>query len=240
MCMVQSFIDKSFDKDPHNARGYILVVGGSPEPSSAQLVGLLAKKAFAIVAVDRGLDMLLAEGLGCDLFCGDADTVGAQGAACVQACEDGRASAVGSVEHYNPHKDDTDLGLALRAIAERWGDAPLVCTCFSGGAPDHALGVYGRLAAFNAQALYLVEDGFVARLLHAGDAFELGSFVGKRVSCMPLSAEADVSECGMRWNLDHECMLFLSDLGISNVVEQKDARITCHTGILAVWVFDQS
>lgn len=222
----------------------VLVVGGSPEVASPGLVTRLVDEADAVVAVDCGLDALLAAGCGCDLFCGDADSVSAEGATLVRASEAGESSAhpdvphVAEVERYNPHKDDTDLGLALRAIGERWSGAKLVCTCLSGGKPDHFLAVLGRLAAWDAP-VSIEEDGFSARILHAGDTWELPDRSGNRFSFVPLSPEAIVSESGMEWTLDHKPVPLLSDLGISNVLQQN-ATITCHEGILVAYAFNKN
>lgn len=216
----------------------VLVVGGSLEASSPALVTRLAAGANAVVAVDRGLDVLLAAGCGCNLFCGDADSVGASGADLVRAAEAGErreTPCVTEVERYNPHKDDTDLGLALRAIEERWPSAELVCTCLSGGNPDHALAVLGRLAGWNGP-VSIEEDGFSARILHAGDSWGIDDRDGTRFSFIPLSPEATVSEDGMTWTLDHARVPLLSDLGISNVLGPR-ARITCHAGVLVAYVF---
>ena len=219
----------------------VLVVGGSPEATAPELVARLAEACDAVVAVDRGLDVLLAAGHGCDLFCGDADSVSEFGAALVRAAEVGERSGsgtldIGEVERYDPYKDDTDLGLALRAISERWGDAPLVCACLSGGKPDHALAVLGRLVAWPG-AVALEEDAFSARMLRAGEAWQIEDAVGQRFSFVPLAPNAVVSESGMEWNLDHHAAPLLSDLGISNVIRSPKAQITCHSGALAAWLF---
>ena len=220
---------------------HVLVVGGSPETASPELVARLAAGADAVVAVDRGLDALLAAGRGCDLFCGDADSVSTEGAALMRAAEAGEGFThsdvprVAEVERYNPHKDDTDLGLALRAIGERWPGAELLCTCLTGGKPDHFLAVLGRLAIWDAP-ISIEEDGFSARILHTSDAWELLGRAGDRFSFIPLSPEAIVSESGMEWTLDRKPVPLLSDLGISNVLHQ-DATITCHEGTLVAYVF---
>lgn len=215
----------------------VLLVGGSIEPSSPGLVARLAGQADHVVAIDRGLDVLLAAGLGCDLFCGDADSVSDPGAAFARACEAGEPSPVGEVERYNPHKDFTDLSLALRTVAERWGGAELACTCVSGGKPDHALAVVGRLASWGGD-VELVEDGFTGGVLHAGGARHLGGAAGRRFSFVPVSEGARVTLSGMRWDLDSEPVGLLSDLGISNVVESDRALVKCGSGTLIWWLFD--
>ncbi|WP_102338501.1 thiamine diphosphokinase [Collinsella provencensis] len=216
----------------------VLIVGGSPEPSSAVLVANLAAQCNAVVAVDRGLDVLLEVGIACDLFCGDADSVSERGAELVHACEAGKQGLVCAVERYDPHKDYTDLALALRAIDERWPDAQLVCTCLTGGNPDHALAVYGRLAACRESLIELREDGFRSYVLHGPFMLHVEDAWGKRFSFVPLSPEAVVSEFGMRWELNCAPVELLSDLGISNVIESNNALFTCHEGVVVAWVFD--
>ncbi len=212
----------------------VAVVGGSPEVSSAPTIRRAAAGCDAVVAVDRGLDALRAAGVEPDLFCGDADSVSAEGAALVRAAEAGGAPF--SVERYNPHKDFTDLSLVLRAVRERWGAPALRCTCLSGGNPDHLLGALGCLAGWEG-GVELVEDGFDGRILRAGDAWRVEGACGRRFSFVPLSAEASVSEEGFRWELDRKHVTLLTDLGISNVVDTDPSTITCHDGVLAVWLF---
>ena len=214
----------------------VLVVGGSPDRSSANAIRCAARGCARIVAVDRGLDAVIDAGLSCDLFCGDADTVGERGLRLVEEAQSRSEAASFEVERYDPYKDATDLALALRAIEKRWPRAEVVCTCVSGGAPDHALGVLGRLAGARA-SVRVVEDDFEARILRAGDDWEIHAACGRRFSCIPLSAGAEVSEQGFCWNIDHAQMPLLSDWGISNVVEASRACVRCHGGIIACWLF---
>lgn len=229
----------------------VLLVGGSPEPSSGDTLRRAAKDCSAVIAIDRGLDALLAAGIRCDLFCGDADSVSPAGAGLVRAAESAAepdASQVPvdvagerlahrfDVVRYDPHKDDTDLGLALAEVARRWPDANLRCICMSGGAPDHALAVLGRLAAYSG-CVEVWEDSFVQRILKAGDCWELAGHRDERFTFIPLSVEAVVSERGMRWNLDHKRVALLSDLGVSNVIDSDGAAIMCHEGVIAAWAF---
>lgn len=212
----------------------IAVIGGSPEVSSASTIQRAASGCDAVIAVDRGLDAARAAGVGVDLFCGDADSVSAEGAALVRQAEAGNGPF--EVERYNPHKDFTDLSLVLRAVRERWGSATLVCSCLSGGNPDHLLGVLGCLARWEGP-VRLVEDAFCGRIMRAGDTWRVSGATGHRFSFIPLSPEIQVSERGFRWELDHQRVELLSDLGISNVVEADPAEIACHAGTLVSWVF---
>lgn len=247
--------------------GRVLVVGGSPEPASTELVAALAAEADRVIAVDRGLDWLNAAGAVPDLFCGDGDTASAEALAWLEGLvASGRTEDV----RYDPHKDLTDLALALDIAVRRWPTARICATCLAGGNPDHALAVLGQLTRFAAgrdgapseaagasdaadagavrrpsssdsyaaPAVSFVEDGFEGRVLQAGSRWELPGVVGARFSFVPLSAAGVVvSEAGMRWELDHATVPLLADLGISNVIEADPAAITCHAGVLAAWCF---
>lgn len=207
----------------------VLMVGGSPEACAPALLRREAARARAVVAIDRGLDALAAAGLSCDLFCGDADTASA-----------GALARLGELaaerELYDPHKDDTDLGLALAAVRARWGSAPIRVTCASGGRPDHLLGVLGRLAAWEGP-VELVEDDFDGRVLRAGESWAIEGAAGRTFSFVPLALGARVSLAGMRWELERARVAALSDLGISNVVEGPRASVAVHEGAVACWLF---
>ncbi len=207
----------------------VLIVGGSPEVAAPKTVRRASEGCVAVVAVDRGLDSVLEAGLSCTLFCGDGDTVSPAGAAYIDLTGL-------EAERYDPHKDDTDLALALRAVSKRWPHAEIVATCISGGAIDHNLAVLGRFSAWEGP-VSIVEDAFDARILHAGDTWTMGECTGRRFSCVPLSSWADVSESGFRWNIDHAHMELLTDWGVSNVVEEQHAQVTCHEGILGCWLY---
>lgn len=242
----------------------VLIVGGSPAAASPATVREAARGCDVVVAVDRGLDCVRAAGLAPDLFCGDADSVSEEGARQVAAAEATRAAGerpAFEVVRYNPHKDDTDLGLALGECARRWPGAPLRVTCLAGGNPDHALAVLGRLAAYASSfaadgaaprtggaaseagalpAVEIVEDGFSARIVQTGAVWRIDGARGARFSFVPLAASgAVVSERGMRWELDRAHVALLDDLGISNVIERDRAAIACHDGIIACWLFPQ-
>lgn len=217
----------------------VLVAGGSPERASVGLLRKAADGCEVIVAVDGGMDAILAAGLRPQLFCGDVDSASPQTAAAIDS--GGGSSFVidgmrCEIERYDPHKDATDLDLALRAIRERYGVVDIVATCLSGGRPDHMLAALGRLCVWPG-SVELCEDGFIGRILLAGDTWEVGPYRGCRFSFVPLSCDCVVSESRMRWELDHEPVPLLSDRGISNELDYPDGRIECHSGVLGAWVF---
>lgn len=213
-----------------------LLVGGSPEPSSHELVARIAEQVDCIIAVDRGAEACLAAQIVPDAFCGDADTV-----------SEDTLSWIGSlnceVRRFNPHKDDTDLALAfdcVRQIAqEQDGDIEVAVCCASAGRMDHALAVFGVLADNADLAPVLIEDAFECQILSPKGCpvWEFAeSEVGKTFSCIALSDNTSVSEDGMRWELEHQKLNALCDLGVSNVIEELGASIECHKGIVAAFL----
>ncbi len=223
------------DFAPASSRGElrVLVVDGSPEPSSGELVRGLVQAADYVIAVDRGADVLLSLGITPDAFCGDADSVSPEAAAWAE-------SAAALAEDLPAEKYDTDLGVALvlaRSVAASRGLAPRVSvTCAAGGRPDHALAVVGLLGR-NADMLPReVEDGFELRVLGEATSWELGEGLeGATFSAIPLEPGTVVSESSMRWELDHVELGLLADRGVSNVA-YPGAAITCHAGVVAAYL----
>lgn len=154
-----------------------------------------------------------------------------------------RAGGLRGVRLFEPAKYDTDLSLGFsccRQLAREMGESlEVVVTCASGGRMDHALAVFGVLAANADLSPVLVEDDFECRILAPGHraAWELGPDArGRHFSFVALADATCVSERGMRWELDHFHVDALRDRGISNVVERADATVTCHAGILAAFL----
>lgn len=233
-------------------RERVLVVAGSPEPSSPELLRRLASDADRVVAVDRGLDACIAAGVAPDDFVGDADSASSVSLARL----DGMGCAVRT---FTTQKDYTDLGLALRLLRDPKGELDatnraekrvlangsrlprVFLTCSSGGRPDHFLGVFGAMCEYADLDPILVEDGFECHVLApegrrvwracAGD-------VGRTVSVVAIAADTVASERGLRWELDHAAMPVLSDLGVSNVVEHEGDEVECHSGAVAVFLRD--
>lgn len=213
-----------------------LVVDGSPSPSSPELVARLAAGADYVVAADRGAETCRAAGVVPDAYCGDHDSVSPE----TGAWASGRA---GRTIEFPSEKYATDLSLAIdcaRHEAARQGRRlRLTVTCASGGRPDHALGVVGLLAGAADACPALVEDAFEMRIVAAGDAPEwrLGEKAeGHTFSVIAVAPGTVVSESGMRWCLDRRPLGLLNDLGVSNVVEDKDAAVSVSSGAVAAFL----
>ena len=216
----------------------VLVVDGSPDPSSAELVEHLATESDYVIAADRGAAVCQAAGVVPDVLCGDEDSAGEEALSWAEG-----ACATKIV--YPSEKYATDLALAVacaRHEANRRSAAlELTVTCAAGGRPDHALAVLGVLANAYDVRPRMVEDGFELRLLSPeGRANwpvgkETGA-MGATFSAIPLQEGTEVSECGMRWNLDHRALPVFTDEGVSNVVMSADAEVVCHKGLLACYL----
>lgn len=208
----------------------VLVVCGSPVVASAELLSHLAGECDHVVAVDRGLDALLGAGLSCDVYVGDADTVSDAGRALVDAAEEFE------VERHDPYKDYTDLALALDTIRRRWPAAELVATCATGGRPDMALSVLGLLSAYTDAPVWICEDETTARILHAGESWNIEGAEGGTFSIIAIAPNTEVSEHGLEWELDHTPLGLLADTGISNIV-RSTATIQVHTGTAIAYLY---
>ena len=208
------------------------MVCGSPVVASPELLCRLAGECDHVVAVDRGLDALLGAGLGCDVYVGDADTVSDTGRALVDAATDFE------VERHDPYKGYTDLALALDFVRRRWPGAEVVATCATGGRPDMALSVLGLLAGYVDAPIWIEEDEVTARILHQDETWAIEGAEGKTFSIIAIAPNAEISEHGLEWELDHTPLALLADTGISNVV-RGTAIITVHTGVAIAYLLHQ-
>lgn len=209
-------------------------MAGSPEPSSPALVQALAAQANYIVAADRGADALYAAGVAPQVFVGDFDSVGKKAAAWAHA------HATTDIA-FPAEKYATDLSLAIGCAAHEAARhrAPLdlTVTCATGGRLDQQLAVVGLLAQAPAVAARLVEDAFEMRVLAPAGTptWELKDAAhGQTFSVIALAPGTRVDIQGAKWPLYDYSLPLLADLGISNVVEQEGAKVTCRCGCLAV------
>lgn len=215
---------------------HILLVAGSPEPSSPELVAGIAAECDRVIAVDRGAEACRVAGVIPDAFCGDADSASPETVAWVR-------EVAGEEAIYPREKDDTDLGLAFELAGRIAGEAgaggwQAVVTCATGGRPDHALGVMGVLARNAGHAPMLVENGFQCLVLSPSGRASWGlgeTGRGKTFSLVPLT-DAVVSEENMYWELDHEPLEALSERGVSNLVTTGFARVEVHEGVAAAFL----
>ncbi len=229
--------DYAVQHGPTKGELRVLVVDGSPHPSAPQLVAKLANESAYVIAADAGAAVCKAAGVAPDMFCGDADSAD-------KATLSWASGASKAQIRYPVDKYATDLALAIdcarHEAARHNATLKLTVTCCSGGRPDHFLGVLGCLAASMDAAPRIVEDDFECRILspQGSDSWLVGSAapIGSTFSALPLATPTVISESDMRWNLDHRSLPLLSDEGVSNVIEEGSAKVTCHEGLLAAFV----
>ena len=219
----------------------VLIVGGSPEAVSNTTLSTCAQSADYLIAVDHGADACFAAGVIPQLALGDFDSASAKTLSWL------KEQQVPCMK-FNADKYDTDLALALKSAEyeaiRRDSKLSLTVVSTSGGHLDHQLVVLGLLATWTKTgkaAVRVVENDFEMRFLAAGqvDSWQLSTTdAGKKISLVALSEECEVSETGMRWNLNHEKFTLLGDDGISNIVEANDACVTCNKGCLLVQLWN--
>lgn len=171
---------------PHSK---ILVVGGSPAPCTPDLLTSLASAHSLIIACDSALDICHEAQVVPQVAVGDFDSVSQPTLSWV--CQKG-VQVISS--HW--HKDETDLGMALRMIHESlYGSAPrdvledlseqhissrfwvphkalvpgieVTLTSCSGGRLDHQLAIIGKLVEYAHLFPQVVENTMHAALMHA-------------------------------------------------------------------------
>ena len=219
----------------------VLVVGGSPEAVSHTTLSICAQSADYLIAVDHGADVCHAAGVIPQLVLGDFDSASAETLSWL------KEQQVPCMK-FNADKYDTDLALALKSAEyeaiRRDSKLSLTVVSTSGGHLDHQLVVLGLLATWaktGKASVRVIENDFEMRFLVAGqvDSWQLNTIdVGKKISLVALSEECEVSEAGMRWNLDHQKFTLLGDDGISNIVESDNAWVRCEKGCLLVQLWN--
>ncbi len=234
---------------------YRLLVSGSPERASAQLVAHLAKGAREVIAADAGAQTCRDAGVIPDVVVGDLDSLASEA---IVWCRDAGARQ----QAYPWEKDESDLGLALRMLGQTsrmqddptTGSAPvltraapgvgtpfLVITSALGGRLDHLLATVGSLACTSHLAPVIVEDGCLALVLDAEvgrssiELSHLGCVESATVSVIALGEGARICAEGLRWEGDGLFLSALSDRGLSNyIVDPARARIEVLSGTVLV------
>jgi len=135
-------------------------------------------------------------------------------------------------------KDFTDLELAFDEVRRRDGGPVVLCGA-CGGRLDHQLAVLGAVCAADDLSPLIREEGLIAVLLGGrarGDVrlADLGLRPGDTFSVIAPAAGAVVSEVGVHYPLDRHALSALSGLGVSNIMEDAEAHVTCHAGKVLV------
>ena len=208
-----------------------LLVGGAPTEHKG-LDFVLENCSFdTIIAVDAGYAALVERGIAPHHVFGDFDSLGfipqeVEGGACVHP--------------FDPHKDFTDMDLALNfAIGE--GFTHIIMCDGLHARLDHSLANLQLMAAAarKGQRVWgITEEEVVVALDAKGELDHLEIAAGSQGICSVLAHSDSVSgayETGLAYGLEDAQLTNCFPLGISNELTGAPARISLDEG--SVWIF---
>lgn len=193
--------------------------------ASVDALGALLRAQDFVVAVDGGLWFVTALGLVPDVLIGDLDSVTADDLA--------RLTGLGvRIERYPVEKDETDLELALRFVAEQ-GLGVVRILGGLGGRLDQTLGNVFLLLDERWSGLDVrLDDGVDEVWLIRGEA-EVEGRAGDVVSLLPLLGPAHgVRTEGLAYPLRGEVLYPQRTRGISNRLLGRRAHVWVEQGVL--------
>lgn len=208
-----------------------LLVGGAPTEHKG-LDFVLENFAFdAIIAVDAGYAALVERGIAPHHAFGDFDSLGfvpqgAEGGVCVHP--------------FDPHKDFTDMDLALNFAIEGGFTHIVMCDGLYARL-DHSLANLQLMAAAarKGQRVWgVTEEEVVVALDAKGELDHLEIAAGSQGICSVLAHSDSVSgvyETGLAYGLEDAQLTNCFPLGISNELTGAPARISLEEG--SVWIF---
>lgn len=208
-----------------------LLVGGAPTEHKG-LDFVLENCSFdMIIAVDAGYAALVERGIALHHAFGDFDSLGfipqeVEGAVCVHP--------------FDPHKDFTDMDLALNfAIGE--GFTHIIMCDGLHARLDHSLANLQLMAgaACKGQRVWgITEEEVVVALDAKGELDHLEIAAGSQGICSALAHSDSVSgvyETGLAYGLEDAQLTNCFPLGISNELTGAPARISLDAG--SAWIF---
>jgi thiamine pyrophosphokinase len=184
-----------------------------------------------VIAADGGARHALAAGVTPHVVVGDLDSLPPE--------EQARVEAAGSrVVRFSPHKDETDLELALHH-AVREGATEIVILAALGGRLDQTVAnlLLLTLPELRGLDVRIVEGPQTAFLIHGardgrGETLIEGR-PGDTVSLIPLGGDAvGVTAVGLEWPLYEDRLRFGPARGVSNVLTASHARVRVQQGLL--------
>lgn len=208
-----------------------LLVGGAPTEHKG-LDFVLENFAFdAIIAVDAGYAALVERGIAPHHAFGDFDSLGfvpqeAEGGVCVHP--------------FDPHKDFTDMDLALNFAIEGGFTHIVMCDGLYARL-DHSLANLQLMAAAarKGQRVWgVTEEEVVVALDAEGELDHLETAAGSQGICSVLAHSDSVSgvyETGLAYGLEDARLTNCFPLGISNELTGAPARISLDAG--SAWIF---
>ncbi|MDO4475664.1 MAG: thiamine diphosphokinase [Lachnospiraceae bacterium] len=207
----------------------VIISGGRIDRDFA-LRCLREEKESQIIAADRGLVFCRENGIRVDCIVGDFDSAGAQ------ILEEYEQDEQVLIRRFQPEKDWTDTQIAVSLAAQR-GCRDITILGGTGTRLDHVLG--------NIQVLnLLMQQGIEARILDPYNRIRLidgpltlkkseqwGSYVSLLSYDGPVRG---LTLTGFKYGLEDFTLDCVGSLGISNEIEQEEAKIRFEEGILLV------
>lgn len=181
-----------------------------------------------IIAADGGLRHLVALGMTPNVVIGDMDSADP-----AQLAEAERGGA--ELLRFSPHKNETDLELAVLEAVKRGGDVIRIIGAL-GDRFDQSISNVHLLALPELRGCKasLVSGKQTLSLSFPGDTVLTGN-PGDTVSLIPVAGDASgiVTE-QLEYPLRHETLRFGAARGVSNVMLTQQAKFSFETGVLLV------
>ncbi len=203
-------------------RAVIFANGTFSDPQQARD---LLRADDVVIAVDGGTRHAWEIGVDPQLVIGDLDSLTPE--------ERERLRAGGArVSSHSPHKDRTDLELALLHAASEGADEIVILAAL-GGRLDQTIAnllllTLPELIDRDVRIVQGAESTFVIR-----DESFIAGHPGDTVSLIPLGGDAvGVTAKGLEWPLDDETLRFGPARGVSNVLRAKQASVRVRRGLL--------
>jgi len=216
------------ERQPTAPRRVLIFAAGDLNDGPAVRAALEHAPQAAIIAADGGARLAERCGLRPDLIVGDLDSLSGEEA-------DRFAAQGATIERVTPHKDETDLELALLAAAAR------------GATWIRAIGATGDRLDQTLAAVHMLVmpqlDGRDARLVAGRQTLwvvgpgehALDGAPGDTISLIPLAGDArGVRTEALEYPLHGETLVMGAARGVSNVMAARRAGVALESGLLVV------
>lgn len=216
------------ERQPTAPRRVLIFAAGDLNDGPAVRAALEHAPQAAIIAADGGARLAERCGLRPDLIVGDLDSLSGEEA-------DRFAAQGATIERVTPHKDETDLELALLAAAAR------------GATWIRAIGATGDRLDQTLAAVHMLLmpqlDGCDARLVAGRQTLwvvgpgehALDGAPGDTISLIPLAGDArGVRTEALEYPLRGETLVMGAARGVSNVMAASRAGVALESGLLVV------
>lgn len=216
------------ERQPTAPRRALIFAAGDFTDGPAVRAALEHAPQAAIIAADGGARLAERCGLRPDLIVGDLDSLSREEA-------DRFAAQGATIERVTPHKDETDLELALLAAAQR------------GATWIRAIGATGDRLDQTLAAVHMLVmphlDGRDARLVAGRQTLwvvgpgehALDGAPGDTISLIPLAGDArGVRTEALDYPLHGETLVMGAARGVSNVMAASRAGVALESGLLVV------